>query len=178
MIKQNHILYDNKRLLLCNTYPTTAYDPASGFFYRLDSTNQVTRKLLPDEDGFILVYLSSGTKTKRRPLKLAWEIVNNKLLPDGYVVYPKNMNPEDLTAFNLGALHKEEYKKLKDSVQNLEGALKLKPDPDKPHGVILMYYSNGRRIKQYFEDIVTAKREKNKILVYCAKLVSKYTITE
>ena len=70
MIKQNHILYDNKKLLLCNTYPTTAYDPASGFFYRLDSTNQVTRKLLPDEDGFILVYLSSGTKTKRRPLPM------------------------------------------------------------------------------------------------------------
>lgn len=178
MIKQNHILYDNKRLLLCNTYPTTAYDPASGFFYRLDSTNQVTRKLLPDEDGFILVYLSSGTKTKRRPLKLAWEIVNNKSLPDGYVVYPKNMNPEDLTAFNLGVLPKEEYKKLKDSIHNLEGALKLKPDPAKPHGVILFYYENGRRVKHHFDDIVIAKKEKNKLLIECTKYVSKYSVTQ
>ena len=67
--------------------------------------------------------------------------------------------------------------KLKDSIQNLEGALKLKPDPNKPHGVILMYFNNGRRVKQYFDDIVTAKQAKQKIAVECTKFVSKYSIT-
>lgn len=176
-MKHQTIEYQNKNLLVSDFYPTTAYDPQSGLFYRVGADNKITRQLLPDDDGFVLVYLKDNTKTKRRPPKLAWEIVHLEQLPNDYVVYSKNMNPDDVSAFNLGVLHKDEYKTLKDGIKNLEGALKLKPDPDKPHGVILMYYSNGRRIKQYFDDIMTAKKEKNRILIECTKFVSKHSIT-
>jgi len=171
------IQYQDKNLIVFENYPTTAYDPQNGLFYRVGADNQIIRQLLTDEDGFVLVYLKNNTKTKRRPLKLAWEIVNLKLLPNDFLVYPKNMDDTDYSAFNLCAISKTEHKKLKDSIQNLEGALKLKPDPNKPHGVILMYFNNGRRVKQYFDDIVTAKQAKQKIAVECTKFVSKYSIT-
>ena len=172
------INYQDSVLTVSSLYPTTALDIRKGLFYRLDASGSPVRRLLSDDDGFIVVYLADAKKTKRRPLRLAWEIINDKVLPQDHEVYAKNLNSSDYSGFNLQLIHKNEFKQLKDAIKNLEGALKLKPTENKPHGVTLMYILDGKKQKVYFEDIVTAKKEKNKILVYCTKLVSKYTITE
>lgn len=172
------IAYEDSTLVVSDIYPTTALDVRKGYFYRLDASGSPVRRVLSDDDGFVVVYLADAKKTKRRPLRLAWEIINNTTVPQDHEVYAKNLNSNDYSGFNLQLIHKNEFKQLKDAIKNLEGALKLKPTENKPHGVTLMYILGGRKQKEYFEDIVTAKKAKNKILVYCTKLVSKYTITE
>lgn len=172
------IKYENIQLIASDLYPSTALNPLTGDFYRLDSEGNVVRRVFPDEDDFVLVYLKDERKTKRRSMKLAWEISNNKKLPTNHVVYSKNLDNSDRCAFNLGIINKINYRKLRDCIRNLEGALKLSNNPDKPHCVTLSYYQDSRKVKRQFDDVVIAKKVKSTIFIFCARFIAKYVITK
>jgi len=174
----NYTTINHEGNILCvsSLYPTTALDPKNGYFYKVSGT-QVIRRLLSDSDGFIWVYLKDETKTKRRPLKLAWEVLNNIQIPDGYSVYAKNLDYDDWSAYNLALIKDDEYKKLRDCLKNLEGALKVNPS-SKSHCAVLHFILDGKKMRQQYNDITAARKAKNKILVYCTKFIAKYTMTK
>jgi hypothetical protein len=174
------IKHEGEVLLVSELYPTTALNPLTGAFYRLVN-GEVLRQVLNDSCGFIDVMYFNGEKlkkTKRRPLKLAWEISNNKRLPTNYMVYAKNLDHTDYSANNLGIMHEKDYRTFSDCVKNLNGALAIKVDPDKPDKVILRYVSKGRRVRVTYYDIVSAKRHKARVIMYCTRFITRFTLTK
>jgi hypothetical protein len=148
-------------------------------FFKANADGTPERAIFPDEDGRLYIPKSnSSSRTYRKPVVLAWEFINNKNLPDDHVVYFKNLDEQDFSAYNLGILHKNEYKHLKDAIDNLNGTLKLIPNTKNPYGIILRYKQNGRVLYKNFDDVVTAKKAKRTMIIRATKFLSKYLVTE
>lgn len=169
-------MQDQEQILTHPDYPDIAYSASEGKFYRLKN-KQLLRELFPSESGQYWVVTSSGKKTNRKAEILAMEfITKQEVKPDESVLF-KNFDKSDLRAFNLLLLPKEEYKSIKDAIDNLEGAVKTKPDKNNPYGIVLLYKKDGRLVQRLFNDVVTAKKQKRQVLLEATKLLSKYILT-
>lgn len=135
------------------------------------------RLLTPDEYGFIVVYDGQNKRrTKIRADRIAWELGNDKTLPEGYKILHKNLNEMDNRLYNLCILSRVVYKNVQEAIRNLEGHLKLLPHPDDQYSYVLHYQEHGVDKKEVKHDIVAAKQRYMTIQLACAKLLNKYCI--
>ncbi len=166
-----------KNLLYPVSNPGVAYDPMQGFFWRLSSEGEPERKLELDADNMLIYFCPVLKKSiKKKGLILAWNILHGAV-PKDSVVYAKDCNPRNLKSFNIGCTSKESYKIIKDSLENLNGAVRLVPHPNDSFAYYLRYRKDGKVQQQKYHDIVTALKAKAKILQNSTKLAGKYLIS-
>lgn len=152
--------------------PLVCYDKFTG---RL--TNRKTGALLSvDEYGYVVVYDKSVKKRyKISAIKLAWELGNDRELPDGFRILVRNLDETDTSLGNLLAVPKEAYKEISESLRNLE-KMKLTPHPEDQYSYVIHYIENGIPRKDICHDVIAAKQQLIKRQLAAAKVINKYCI--
>jgi hypothetical protein len=167
MNKSELVFYDN--------YPSIAYAPKEGVICRVNKDEEFIRKLIPDENGMLSIFvLERNAFTNRKAINLAYEIFYNKVIPEGYLVYPKDADKNNIKANNLGLMSKQEYAKYKDAIDNvLNEKLKLTFSAGKYK---VRYKHLGRTKVRKFEDNASAVAFKKKIYLESIKMISKFFV--
>lgn len=167
------------KLLFNLAYPNIGYDLQMGVFWRIDtSTGAPTRELTLDDSSRIVCKLrATGKNTNRKASILAWEIIHGKDLPDGYVVYFKDLNESNLRGYNLGAVTKAEYAQIKDAVDNLSGYAKLIPHATEVYSYKVRFKQGGFTVHQSFHDITAAKHFHRLLVINSTVLLNKYLVS-
>lgn len=166
-------------LISNNLYHNTYYEPTTGSFYRKENEAVPNYyKVFPDELKRIQVAFTANRKyTYKGAANLAWEFINGPI-PEGYVLYFKNMDKEDLRANNLGIVTKDEYKKIKDALYNLQGSLKIIPDKKEVYTYKVKYKENGYNKIRSFQDCIAAKKFHKEVMLKSVRELGKYAITQ
>jgi hypothetical protein len=160
-------------LIVSPTYPNIGYDPREGLFWRIRSINgvaTVTEIIELDIGNMVNVNMQdplTGKRknTNRKAAMLAWELVNGTKWPVDHVVMFKNLDCDDLTAYNIKCLPKEQYKKIKDAIDNVNGVLLMSPDPREAYRYKVRYKIKGLTSYKYFWDVTEAERFKRLVLI-------------
>lgn len=169
---------EKSQMKLYSKYPGCTYDPASGDFYRISMNNSYDRKLIPDELGNISYFCYFKKKpVKKKASTLAWEILNTKEVPDLHVVYFKDLDSNNLKAHNLGLIKKEDYRLLQDSLENLDGGIRLQSHPTDAYVYYVKFRANGRVQQTLCHDIAKALKLKRAILVKSSRAVSRFVVS-
>jgi len=164
-------------LIYYNNYPSIAYEPREGYICRINKDKEFLRKLIPDINGMLNIFvLDKDGFTNRKAINLAYEIFNSKPIPEGFLVYPKDADENNLRANNLGLISKEEYTKYKDAIDNvLKEKLKLTFGAGKYK---VQYKHLGRTKVKKFEDSTSANAFKKKIYLESVKMISKFFVNK
>ena len=166
------------KVLYNQHYPNIAYDVQHGVFYRLKlSTQALVRALSPDEQGMLSV-LDGLTKkpTFKKAAILAWEFIHSSKLPEGYVVYFKNLNTSDYNGYNIAALPRAQYSMLRDAIDNIAGILKLVPHATEVYSYKVRYKHKGQVHHKQFHDVVDAQKFMRSVLIKSTKVMSKHLV--
>lgn len=160
-------------------YPGVAYDPDSGKFYKLFTNESSTvvsveREIILD-DFLNIIYKCFYTKKKikKKAEILAWEIMHGPV-PENSLLYFKNFNKEDIRASNIGCMTKDEYRSIKDQLDNLHGAIQMKPHPFNAFMYRIEYKYNGKIKHKVVHDITAAFRLKKILLLRAKRILGKY----
>lgn len=165
-------------LLYSKNYPAIAYEAADGYICRTNHDGSFLRKLIPNENLMISIFVAElGKFTNRKQANIAWEILNKKSIPEGFVVYFKDMQPDNIKAHNLGLITKKDNVKIRDALQNLQSVLKITTDSKKAGCYKVRYKLHGRTLFAKFEDDIAAKQFKRKIQLESTKVLSQYFVT-
>lgn len=163
-----------QNLIESDVYPMLLYDVETGLFY-----NKNTLKQYKLTDTLVLKLTNPVTKKQFtvKAIRAAWEMLNNKSLPRGLVLYTKNLDDCCLAATNIGAVDKETYKELREAVSNIKEHLKMKAHPNVPHYVVVQWKENKVLKSKVIHDVVSAKKFYRELLVKYTKILGKYMTT-
>lgn len=165
-------------LSISELYPGVAYDPFTGFFYRLCKNKQIIRRLIPDENNSITYSCALTNKiVKKKASTLAWEIFNNTRLQKNLCVFARDMQESNLELVNIGVIPKEEYKKLRDSFWNLHN-LKIIPHKDVAYSFVVIFRRGGKSCRLVAQDIIHAQKIKKRILHKAMKILTRYIVSK
>lgn len=168
-------------MLTNERYPGLMYDQHRGYFWRLrqnDSGEIIPdRRLIPDHDGY-LMYSCCVTKkpVKRKADKVLWEIVYN-ISADGLYFMHRNLDPNDYAAHNVVAMRREEHRKVKDALHNINGGVSIKAQENNVLSYVVKYKKDGKTRVKRCHDVVYALAFKRFVLFYSTKLLGKYANT-
>ena len=142
------------------------------------SVKKSDRVITADETGSVTVY-DPLVKMKRK-MKLdvlAWTLFHQKELPNSYRILHKNLDPSDNSAKNLLAILRQEYSKVTEALNNLDGYLKVQLHSSDQYKYVMHYRIDGIDKRGTFDDIDTARAEMHQMELYFVKLINKYAIT-
>lgn len=164
-------------LVFYEKYPAIAYEFREGYICRVDKDKQFIRKLIPDINGMLNIFVAEkNTYTNRKAINLAYELLNNKPVPEGYLVYPKDADAENIKANNLGLISKEEYTKYKDAIENIiNERLKVQYSSGRYK---VRYKHLGRTKNKKFDDLISATEFKKQVYLESIKMIGKFFISE
>ena len=167
------------KVLHNQNYPNIAYDVQHGIFYRLkQATQQIVRALAPDEQGMLSVVDGLTKKhTFKKAAILAWEFIHSSKLPDGHVVYFKNLNTSDYNGYNIAAIPRQQFALLRDAIDNITGVLKLVPHATEVYSYKVRYKHKGQVLHKQFHDVVDAQKFMRSVLIKSTKIMSKYLVS-
>ncbi len=165
----NHLLHNPE-------YPQISYCKIEGIVYRINPDGSIKRRMFPDDVNMIAIYVkSSGKFTRRKQNFLAWEILNNKPVPEGLIIYPKDMDYSNIKGNNLGICSKEEYSTLKDALNNIQYVLKIICTE---LFYKVRYKVKGRTCFKKFHYEGTAKKFEKDIRLASTRLLNKYFVNK
>lgn len=165
----------NSDLNFYDNYPSIAYAPREGYICRINKDKEFLRRLIPDDNGMLNIFvLDKDSFTNRKAINLAFELFNNRPIPEGYLVYPKDTDDTNLKANNLGLISREDYVKYKDAIDNVVNEkLKLTFGAGKYK---VRYKHLGRTKVKKFEDSVSASNFRKKVYLESIKMISKFFV--
>lgn len=166
------------KILYSQHYPNVAYDVQHGVFYRLKpATQAIVRALAPDEQGMLSVVDGLTKKhTFKKAVILAWEFIHSSKLPDGYVVYFKNLNTADYNGYNIAAIPRAQFALLRDAIDNISGVLKLVPHATEVYSYKVRYKHKGQVLHKQFHDVVDAQKFMRSVLIKSTKIMSRHLV--
>lgn len=160
-------------------YLHTHYDPLTGLFYRTEPDGTGLRQVFPADQRRISARLASTGKYTFKGLgSLAWEFIHGSCIPEGYLVYYKNLDKDDVSASNLGIISKEDNKRVNDAIANLEGSLKIVPDEREVYTYKVKYKEDGKFKIKAFQDCIAAKAFHKEIMNRSVRLLGKYAVSQ
>ena len=160
-------------------YIDTFYEPETGLFWRKDSSNSIQPKPLQLHDRRVSVALSStGKYTWKGAGPLAWEFMTSTPVPEKHIIYFKNSDNEDFRSENIGIIHKEEFKELKEAMLNLDVYLKIIPDKKEVYTYKVRYKENGTIKMKCFQDCIAAKDFYKTVMNKSVRVMGKYAVTQ
>ena len=151
-----------------------SYDKESGRV----TVKKSDRVLTADDTGAVTIY-DPSVKMKRK-IKLdvlAWMLFHKQELPNSYKILHKNLDLEDNSAKNLLAILRQEYSKVSEAINNLDGYLKVTLHPSDNYKYVMQYRQDGVERKETYDDIDRARQAENYMKVYFVKLINRYAIT-
>ena len=151
-----------------------SYDKDSGRV----SIKKSDRTLLADDTGAVTIY-DPSVKMKRKVKldTLAWMLLHKQELPNSYRILHKNLDLEDNSAKNLLAILRQEYSKVIEAINNLDGYLKVTLHPSDNYKYVMSYRQDGVERKETYDDIDRARQAEQHMKVYFVKLINRYAIT-
>lgn len=164
-------------LLSNNNYICTFYEPFTGNFYRKEQSGNF-RQVQLHERRVNVIQASTGKYTWKGAGNLAWEFITCKAVPEGYLIYFKNSDKEDFRSENLGIIHKNELKALRDAMFNMQGYLRILPDKKEVYTYKVKYKSEGMIKYKSFQDCIAAKDFYNEIKTKSVRELGKYAVTQ
>lgn len=165
-------------LLENKNYKNTFFCTNTGNFYRKSYEGSDLYILETDESNRHFVYSYVNKKyTNKNAANLAWEFIHNTEIPKGYAIYFKDLNKENLLPSNLGIISTEDRKLLRDAIRNINGELKITPNPTEVYTYRVKYRSGGMAVSYCFDDAIAAKDYYKKIEEQSTRFISKYEST-
>lgn len=163
------------QIKISNKYPGIAYDYINGYFYRLKSSNEMDKRIIPDYLGYI-IYLCALTnkRIKKKAEILAYEIMLDISLPKNSKLYFKDLNSENFKFWNIGCVSAKQYNTIRDAVYNIQGGIKIIPHAKDAFAHYIFYKTKGRIKMKICHDIVSALKIKRMILITSNKVLSRY----
>lgn len=181
------------QMKLSKRYPGLAYDYINGKFYKVAKNSKINqnideihlfvdilteRELYVDETGYLSYKCNiSGALVRKKAIILAFEVLHDTLTT-GKKTYFKDLNTNNYKGSNIGCVDKDEFVKIKDSLRNLNGFLKVQPHKTDAYVYVVKYRQSGRSCTKLCHDIVQALRFKRRILLKSSKILSKYLTTQ
>ena len=164
-------------------YPQVAYEPRSGLFCRINKDSSLGDILeLRDNNMLGVTYVDpiSGKRksTNRKAAMLAWEFINQKPWPKDHCLLFKDLCPDNLSAFNITLIPKDQYQQIKDAVDNLNGTLRIQPDQREAYKYKVRYKIKGLTSYKYFWDITEANRFKKLVLIKSTRVLNRFLPSE
>lgn len=158
--------------------PELFFDAVLGYFYKRKRDASIGPMQHPNQDH-ILKYTCNTTSKQRsiKAIKAAWMILNNSEVPEGHVLYCKNLDETDLSAGNIALVDKETWKDIREALHNLNTALKIKTHSSAQGHYMVQWKEDGVLRKKVLQDVVSAKRLHRKLLIAFTKIIGKYTST-
>ncbi len=152
------------------------YEAIEGYFYILKNNTRY-RRLLPDEDGYLIFY-REGKKYKFKANKIAIELGNNIIVPKDKVVLHKNLDSNDYKLQNLRLVTRNVFNAIKEAQRNLSANLKIVPHYQDMFSYTVQWRENGKDRILVVQDIVMAKKLFTKLQLKYAKIISKWCISD
>lgn len=162
-------------LIFYESYPYIAYEAREGYLCRVSKDKSFIRKLIPDINGMLNIFVQEKESfTNRKAINLAFEVFNGKPVPEGFLVYPKDADENNLRVNNLGLISKEEYTRYKDAIENIiNEKLRLTFGAGKYK---VRYKHLGRTKVKKFDDATSANVFKKQVYLESIKLISKFFV--
>lgn len=136
------------------------------------------RVLTADDTGAVTIYDPvSKVKRKIKLDVLAWSLLHGQELPHAYRIMHKNLDLEDNSAKNLLAILRQEYSKVTEAINNLEGYLRFTLHPTDNYKYVLHYRLDGAERKETYDDIDRVRQAEAHMKMYFVKLINRYAIT-
>lgn len=163
--------------LLSNpNYLDTHYEPLTGNFYRCTATGFNLLQL--HERRVNVTLTSTGKYTWKGAGNLAWEFITSEPIPEGFLIYYKNLDKEDFRSENLGVIHKEELKSLRDAMLNVQGHLRIIPDKKEVYTYKVRWKEAGIIKLKCFQDCIAAKDFYTEVKNRSVRVLGKYAVTQ
>lgn len=176
-IKKRNGKIQEENAILSSLYPDTLYAPKSGTFWRITSrNNREPYQIFPKEDFKIFTMTDRGERTNKNPNYLAWEIMHDKKVPEGYIVYAKDSDVWNTVSDNIGVIEREEYKDVRDALANMKGALRFTVVKSGKFAVYFRY--RGFKKKKVFADEFEAQLFKKGVMEESVRLLAKYCLSQ
>lgn len=154
------------------------YNGTTGTFWRVKSTGEIDRELLPDWDFYIIYSCAFEKKSKKKKaLYLAYETVHGKSVPEGFILYQKDLNENNFKLENIGCIPKKDYQSIKDALNNCNGAIKIQPHKTNVYMYTVQFKQENRTRKVTCHDIIHANRIKKIVLFKSMKALDKYIVS-
>lgn len=150
-----------------------SYDPMTG-----DVVNSSTgNKLNADVCGFVSLKSQDGSKRFKMKLdKLAY-FLGTGVLPGSYQkILHKNLDESDNALRNLVLLSSADFKKVKEAVRNLEGAIRIVQHPTDKLAHKVYWFEGGVERSKVIHDIVPARRFETRLKLRFSKILHSYCI--
>jgi hypothetical protein len=166
------------KLLSSSILPELFYEPIQGVFYKRKRDCSTGAMQHPNQD-LILKYTCNtrGQQRAIKAIKAAWMILNNSEVPEGHVLYCKNLDESDLSAGNIALVDRATWKSIREAIHNLNSALKMKPHASAQGHYLVTWKEEGVLRKKVVQDVISAKRLHRKLLIAFTKILGKYTST-
>lgn len=163
------------KLLTNDKFPYIAYEPNDGFICRVDpETKQFIRKMIPDDNGVINLFVDGVGYTKRKAIYIAYEVFNKHQVSDDCILYFKDTDLTNIKIYNIGVMSKADYSKYKDCFDNIiNKRLRLTFAKGKH---VVKYKLDGKMVSKSFDDSVIATRFKRSIYLDNIRVISNYYV--
>lgn len=165
-------------------YRELLYSPSTGNFYKYfvrlnKETNEyyisaVYRVFHSPEYKINVLRNSTNKRTFKNPNVLAWEIMNKRRIPKDCIVFPRDLNRENLKGDNIGFALRAEYRTILDELANFNGALRITILGN--HKFKVYFREGGFKQSRIFHDEDVAKEFFRNCKIRCHKLLSKFHI--
>jgi hypothetical protein len=148
-----------------------SYNPQTG-----EVVNKQTGKLLqPSWDGYAVVQLPIGKK-KLKFNKLCVMLFLKKEVSKGHKILHLNLDERDTKARNMRVLPSEEFKIVKEALDNLDGGIKLTTHPKDSYSYIVTWSDNSLKKNKVIQDYIVARRFMTRLKLKYSKILTKYCI--
>jgi uncharacterized protein YegP (UPF0339 family) len=137
---------------------------------RIKGTNKV---LYRDESGYFRFKIKSKSYNIKA-INLVWFLNNLELNKSTHCLYFKDTDPENLSINNISILSKQEYRNLKEALQNIQSVLKVQKHTKDMYTYWLYYKQNGTVKKKLYHDFSVAEKNRRKKYLENLKIVFKY----
>lgn len=164
------------KLMVTNLYPGVAYDPLSGYLYRLKRKDgSLGRRIIP-VDGLVIYNCAvTGKRVKKNAAILAWEIYHDKRMEGGDIVM-RDSNPENTKIANIQFVKRETVQFIMDAMYNMQKAEMKKHETD-AHKYVVVYRKGNRLRRKSFCDVVSASCFLRELAVIASKQLNSFYVS-
>lgn len=162
-------------LLFHDNYPKIAYDPSDGLFYKADENGLSVST--PDDRGYLYCFIKDKDRVNlKKASHIAWEFIYKKDIPDGHLIFHKDLDTTNYQACNIALLDKKIFKRIKEALNIVSGGIKLEAHKDDNYKYIIKWREEGIGRQLICHDMSGVRKAKRRIILRNTKIISEHVI--
>lgn len=132
-----------------------------------------SKVLNQDDNGYYRFKIKNKSYTIKA-INLVWYLNKSGFDKNKYCLYFKDTDTQNLDINNIQILNIQEFKVLKEALQNIQSTLRLHKHKDDMYNYWLYYKQNGVVKKKLYRDFSIAEKNRRKKYLENLKIVFKY----